>query len=160
MLAAFVAACADTMEADGDMNRDLDRVFEHAAIVDTELDGHASAVASAGDLGALERAETNHRDAMAVHVQDLDRVLVDMTAYCHQSGMSEVGRTHEMQGAMKRMRDQMEGHGRAPRPDLGTARAEEETHLREARGILRAMRDAGTAMRHDAGFYRCQHGNH
>lgn len=160
VLAGLLVGCGDTMGADADMNRDLDRLFDRAALVDSELDTHASAVASASDLGAIETAEAAHRDAMAPHVDDLDHMLADMTAYCRHRSTREFGRTDDMQGAMKRMREEMDRHRLAPRPDLGAARAEEEKHVRESRGILRTMRDTGTAMRHEAGFYRCEHGNH
>lgn len=160
VLVGLGSACGDTMEADADMNRDLDRVFERAALVDTELDTHASAVASASELSAIETAEAAHRDAMSPHMDDLDHMLADMTKYCRHRSTQEFGRTHDMQAEMKRMMDEMERHRLAPRPDLPAARAEEEKHVRESRGLLRTMRDAASAMRHEAGFYRCEHGNH
>lgn len=159
-LLVLVAACGDTMEADADMNQDLDRVSEHAALVDGELDTHASAIASSSDLGAIETAETAHQNAMTPHMGELDHMLADMTTYCRHRSTREFGRTHDMLAAVKATRDEMERHRLAPRPDLLAARAEEEKHVRAARAILRAMRDTGMAMRQDAGFYRCEHGNH
>lgn len=157
---SFSVACGDTMDADADMNRDLDRVSERAALVETELDAHASAVAAAGDLGAIETAEGRHRTVMGPHMDDLDHLLADMTTYCRHRATREVGRTHDMQAAMTGMRAEMDRHRLAARQDVTTARAEEERHVRDSRGILTAMRDAGAAMRHDAGLYRCEHGNH
>ncbi len=148
------------MEADADMNGDLDRVFEHADLVDRELDAHASAITATTDASAVEAAEGAHRDSMGPHMSDLDHMLVDMTAYCRHRSTQASGRTHEMQAAMKALKDEMERHRLAARPDLPAARAEEEKHVRESRGVLRTMRDAGIKMRHEVGFYRCQHGNH
>jgi hypothetical protein len=148
------------MEADADMNRDLDLVFAEAARVDDELGAHAAAVSASTESSAVDAVEKAHHDAMLPHMDELDHMLADMTTYCRHRETQERGRTHDMQAAMTSMRRELERHRAAPRPDLSAARTEEETHLREARAILTGLRDAGSAMRHEAGFYRCQHGNH
>lgn len=160
VLLGLVSACGDTMEADADMNRDLDRVFDRASLMDRELDTHASAVSVATELSAIETADARHRDAMGPHMDDLDHMLADMTMYCRHRETQERGRAHDMQAAMTAMRGELERHRAAPRRDVPSGRAEEDKHLRESRGILTRLRDAGSAMRHEAGFYRCQHGNH
>lgn len=147
------------MGADADMNRDLDRVFEQALLVERELDAHA-AVTAATDRTAIDDAEMRHRGAMAPPMDAVDHMLADMSMYCRHRQSQERGRTHAMQAAMTSMREELERHRLAPRPDLATARAEEEKHLRESRAILIRLRDAGGVMRHDAGLYRCEHGNH
>ena len=147
------------MEADGDMNRDLDRVFDQASVMDRELSAHAVTVNAASERSATDSAEVAHRDALLPPMNELDRVLSEMTTYCrHQQGQ-ERGRTHDMQAAMTAMRDELERHRAAPRVDLPTTRLEEERHLRESRAILIRLRDGGSAMRHEAGYYRCGHGN-
>lgn len=159
-LIGLAQACGDTMEADADMNRNLDRVFAQASAVDGELDTHAAAVGAAADMAAVDAAEASHRAVMGTHMDDLDHMLTDMTTYCRHRETQERGRAHDMQAAMTAMRGELERHRLAARPDLPAARSEEDKHLRESRGILTRLRDAGSAMRHEAGFYRCQHGNH
>ncbi|MBS2012629.1 MAG: hypothetical protein JST00_07080 [Deltaproteobacteria bacterium] len=142
------------------MNLELDRVSDQASLLDRELDAHAAAIAAATSPAAVDVAEAAHGDAMAPRMGDLDHMLVDMMTYCRQRQSQERGRTHDMQSAVASMRAELERHRSAPRADLVAARAEEEKHLRETRGIMTRLRDAGTAMRHEAGFYRCQHSNH
>ena len=155
-----VAGCVDGTEADADMNRDLDRVLEQATAVEAELDRHAAAVAAAGDVVGVEAAEASHRDAMSGHVSEMDHVLSDMTMYCRHRESEERGRTHEMQSAMSAMRAELDRHRASAPADVVAARAEEQKHLGESRALMRRVRDAGNAMRHEAGFYRCEHGNH
>lgn len=156
----LAVACGDTTEADEDMNRDLDHVFDGAAALETELDTHAASVSSATSTAAVDAAEASHRDVMGQHMSNLDHQLADMTTFCRHRETQERGRTQEMQGAMTLMRDELERHRTTPRPDVTAARTEEDRHRRESQTILTRLRDAGTTMRHDAGFYRCQHSNH
>ena len=148
------------MEAEADMNRDLDLMFDEAARVDDELGAHAAAVSASTESSAVDAVEKAHHDVMLPQVDALDHMLADMTTYCRHRETQERGRTHDMQAAMTSMRREFERHRATPRTDLAAARTEEERHLREGRAILTGLRDAGTAMRHEAGFYLCQHRNH
>jgi hypothetical protein len=156
----LVVACGDTTEADEDMNRGLDRVFDEAAALETELDAHAAAISTATDTAAVDTAEASHRDVMGRRMTNLDHELADMTTFCRHRQTQERGRTQDMQAATASMRDELERHRTAARPDVTAARMEEERHRGESQSILTRLRDAGSTMRHDAGFYRCQHSNH
>lgn len=155
-----LSACGDGTEADADMNRDLDRVFERVTAIETELDRHGSATDSASTIAELEAAESSHGETMSEHVSEMDHVLADMTMYCRHRESQERGRTHQMQSAMSAMRGELERHRSSSRGDLGAARAEEQKYLGESRAFTKRVRDAGNSMRDEAGFYRCAHGNH
>lgn len=111
-------------------------------------------------MARTEEAEKAHEDAMASPMTGVDHALTDMTTFCRHRETQERGRTHEMQGAMREMRAELQRHRTAPAPDLATAPSEEDKHLGQSRAVLQRARDAGSAMRHEAGFYRCDHGNH
>jgi hypothetical protein len=148
------------MEADAEMNRDVDRVIEHTSSVDDGLALHASMVSQATDPVVVAAMETAHYDSMGEHITELDRTVADMGTYCMGERMTARGRTHDMETAMTEMGNERERHRAAPRVDVVGARAEEERHVRDLRAILVSMRTTGEAMRHDAGLYRCQHGDH
>jgi hypothetical protein len=159
-LVSLLASCGDGIEADADMNRDLDRVFEHASALEGELDRHAGAIETASSVADVQAAEASHEEAMNQHVSDMDHVLGDMTMYCRHRDSEERGRTHDMQSAMSAMRGELDRHRTSTAADLEAARSEEQKHLGESRALIKRVRDDGNAMRHEAGFYRCEHGNH
>jgi hypothetical protein len=158
-LAVLAFSCSETMEGEADMNRGLDRVFEQAALVDRELDAHATAVIVASDPAEVDDAERSHSEAMGPPMNALDHALEDMAMYCIHRHSEVRGRTHEMQTAMTAMRDTCERHRSAPRADLAAVRAEEERHLHESRAILTRLRHAASAMRPEAGKYHCTYGH-
>lgn len=142
------------------MNRNLDAVFADAASIEDELASHQKTVTAAVDVAAIDDAERIHAGAMIARLDELDHVLSDMMRFCRYRESQERGRTHEMQAAAGDARAELERHRVAARPDLATAQAEENTHLGQTRAAMKRIADAGTTMRHDAGFYRCDHGNH
>lgn len=160
VLAGLAAACGETMGTEVDMNRDLDRVFEQALALDRELEVHAAGVLATAKTGDASAREEGHRDSMSPHMSELDHVLADMATYCRHRESRQGGRTDDMEAAMSLMRDEFERHRRASRPDALAVRSEEDRHLRESRELLSRLRDAGSAMRHEAGYYRCEHGMH
>lgn len=158
--ALALGACGSGVEGDEDMNRNLDAVFGDAATIEDELTSHETTVASAADVAAVEDADRVHAERMTARLDELDRVLSNMMTFCRYRESQERGRTHEMQAAAANVRAELERHRLAARPDLPSAQAEENMHLGQTRGAMKRIADAGAAMRHEAGFYRCDHGNH
>lgn len=158
---AVALGCGDTLEADGEMNRQLDRVSEATTGLEAEIASHATGLATARDVTAIEGAEAAHRNAMNGYMADLEPKLADMMTFCRQRQSQERGRTHEMLSALASLRTELERHRTASRADVvAVALDEEQQHLRETRAALLRIRDATSAMRHEAGFYRCEHSNH
>jgi len=154
----LTAACGHS--TDDDMNAELDRVFDQALLVERELDSHQVAAAPLVVPTSIDAIELAHGTAMQSHMDVLDHMLGDMTTYCRNRQSQELGATHDMQASMTTMRTEVERHVAAPRTDLSSTRAEEAVHQRESRLSLTRLREAGNAMRPEAGFYRCEHGNH
>ncbi len=138
---------------DADMNHEIDRAMTHTASIDQALEAHAETALRAGDLASMEAEESTHYEAMRRHMTELDMVRGDMGRYCMGAG----DHAQDMRATMRTMMVEHERHRAAPRPDMAAARAEEERHVRELRGMMMTLRAAGDAMRHDASRDRCRH---
>ena len=169
MIALFAAALGiagcgfdmDMMDSSTAMHEDLDRILQESAAAGEEATAHASTVTRATSAEGIASIEASHLGAMSVRLRELDRMLTNMSTYCRHPGNAELGRTHGMQSAVTAMRAELQEHQSISRATRDATIAEEDRHLRAMRALFGRMSEAdAAAMKREAGFHACQHGNH